>query len=185
MSTVINNIRPHTKEEYDFAYSQDKEIMQNCGYIGHLRADFGSSGNEFHSTWWDGDSTKKTEVFKKEFDEVINSLRFDEQFGGLLASRGKMGGYCYKQPEAQIDDWCKSSIFRCDTENYSYMLRCNSVKGDYNLYCYCYEKDMLDKHIGKTKTATLSDLITEAEQKKADISNKEANKAVSDKSFQK
>ena len=41
--------------------------------------------------------------------------------------------------------------FRCDTEKYAYLLRCNPTKGDYNFYCYCYKKDFLDKHMKDAK----------------------------------
>ena len=36
---------------------------------------------------------------------------------------------------------------RVDTEKYAYLCRLNPNKGEYNLYCYCYIKDWLDKHI--------------------------------------
>ncbi len=36
---------------------------------------------------------------------------------------------------------------RVDTQKYAYLCRLNPNKGEYNLYCYCYIKDWLDKHI--------------------------------------
>ena len=44
-------IRPLTPTERDFTYSQQQEIMEQAGCIGYLRADMGSSGKGFFSTW--------------------------------------------------------------------------------------------------------------------------------------
>lgn len=37
--------------------------------------------------------------------------------------------------------------FRADTDHYSYLLRLNPDKGDYNFYCYCYVRQWLDRHV--------------------------------------
>ena len=36
---------------------------------------------------------------------------------------------------------------RADTQKHAYILRLNPQEGDYNLYCYCYRKDWLDRHL--------------------------------------
>lgn len=36
---------------------------------------------------------------------------------------------------------------RLDSEKYSYLMRLNPHKGEYNLYCYCYIKEWLDKRL--------------------------------------
>ena len=41
--------------------------------------------------------------------------------------------------------------FRVDTEKYSYLLRCNPTQGDYNFYCFCYQREWLDKHIDRAR----------------------------------
>ena len=37
--------------------------------------------------------------------------------------------------------------FRVDTDSYTYMMRLNPNKGEYNMYCYCYRRDWLDQHL--------------------------------------
>jgi hypothetical protein len=38
-----------------------------------------------------------------------------------------------------------------DTENHSFLLRCNPQKGDYNFYCFCYQKEWLDCHMDRAR----------------------------------
>ena len=52
------------------------------GLIGYLRADFGSNGNEFWTTWNDFRKDLKTDEFKAEFDDVINGLRDGDVLSG-------------------------------------------------------------------------------------------------------
>lgn len=42
-------------------------------------------------------------------------------------------------------------IFRADAEGYSFLMRMNPNPGYYNLYCYCYGKEELDKSIEHDK----------------------------------
>ena len=71
----------------------DKHIIErsNTGLIGYLRADFGSTGNEFWTTWNDFRKDLKPDEFKAEFDDVINGLRD----GDVLSGRKAMSSYCY------------------------------------------------------------------------------------------
>ena len=46
-------LRPMTAAEQMYSYSQSQQLMSQTGCIGHLRADFGSSGNQFFSSWDD------------------------------------------------------------------------------------------------------------------------------------
>ena len=44
--------------------------------------------------------------------------------------------------------WKDSQLtLRADTQKHAYILRLNPQEGDYNLYCYCYRKDWLDRHL--------------------------------------
>ena len=72
MDMSISIILP---EEQKYTYTQSWQIMSQTGCIGHLRADFGS-GKEFYSSWDDHSADLKTPEFKRELDEVINTLRF-------------------------------------------------------------------------------------------------------------
>jgi len=92
---VNMTIRPLTPTERDFTYSQQQEIMERAGCIGYLRADMGSSGKGFFSVWNDYRKDLKTQAFKDEFDSVINGLRFNAAYGGILKDRCALSRYCY------------------------------------------------------------------------------------------
>ncbi len=141
-------IRPMTTHQRLYAYAQSQQITMQTGAIGYLRGDFDSSGNEFHSTWFDEVESRKTDEFKAEFQEVIDTLRFDKQYGGLLASRSAMQKYGRNQPDSAFEgNYTTEYGFRIDTKQFAYLLRCIPVKGDYNFYCWCFEAKWLDRHI--------------------------------------
>lgn len=137
-----------TTQEQLYAYAQSQQITMQTGAIGYLRGDFDSSGNEFHSTWFDEVESRKTDEFKAEFQEVIDTLRFDKQYGGLLASRSAMQKYGRNQPDSAFEgNYTTEYGFRIDTKQFAYLLRCIPVKGDYNFYCWCFEAKWLDRHL--------------------------------------
>ncbi|MBQ7767803.1 MAG: hypothetical protein IJ403_02855, partial [Oscillospiraceae bacterium] len=68
-------IRPMTPQERNYSYSQSQQLTMQTGCIGHLRADFGSNGLGFFSSWDDHRADLKNDAFKAEFDDVINGLR--------------------------------------------------------------------------------------------------------------
>lgn len=86
----------------------------------------------------------KTDEFKAEFDDVINSLR---ENNGVLSGRGAMSKYCYDTPGSSFENDRNEYGVRVDTEKYTYLMRLNPNRGEYNLYCYCYEKKWLDRHM--------------------------------------
>lgn len=136
--------RPMTEVEDKYTFRQSSQLNGQTGLIGYLRADFGASGKDFYSSWEDWDKKLKTPDFKLEIDEVINSLR---EKCDILSSRAAMGKYCRKTPQSQMAIEPYFYGVRVDTEQYAYLLRLNPNKGDYNLYCYCYERKWLDRHI--------------------------------------
>ena len=103
-----------------------------------------SDGNGFFSSWEDYRKELKTDEFKDEFDKVINSLREE---GDILYNRKSLAKYCYSSPQAKMNNEQDYYGVRVDTQKYAYLCRLNPNKGEYNLYCYCYIKDWLDKHI--------------------------------------
>ena len=144
--------RPMIPAERNYSYTQSQQLIMQTGCVGHLRGDMDTDGNGFFTSWDDHRSDLKTDEFKQEFDAVINMLRFDERFGGVLKSRSSLAGYCYGHPESGFDgNYSKEFGFRADTDQYSYMLRLNPNRGEYNLYCYCYKRDWLDKHINNAE----------------------------------
>ena len=40
-----------TEAERKYTFSQSQQLSMQTGLIGYLRADFGSNGNEFWTTW--------------------------------------------------------------------------------------------------------------------------------------
>ena len=139
----LSAIRPF---EQKYTYRQSQQISMQTGLIGYLRADMGASGKEFFSTWNDFRESLKTDEFKTEFDNVINDLRSE---GGLLASLHALENYCIVHPEAHFDEYSREYGVRVDTERYSYLMRLNPNEGEYNLYCYCYEKEWLNRHMSQ------------------------------------
>lgn len=94
------SIRPIKPEEIQFSYIQSQNDNIESGCIGFLRGDFDTNGKGFYSTWEDKVSQLKTESFKREFDTVINSLRFG--YGELLKDRVSLSSYCHKHPEGLL-----------------------------------------------------------------------------------
>ena len=149
-------IRPTTEMENLYTYTQSTQIQGQTGCIGHLRADMDNNGEGFFSTWDDHRGYLKTDIFKAEFDEVINTLRFGsgdengirkENEDCFLANRTALASFCYAHPSARMREGEEDYGFRVDTDAHAYMMRLNPNKGMYNLYCYCYRKDWLNQHL--------------------------------------
>lgn len=138
------DMRALTEKEDKYTFLNSMQISMQCGLIGHLRADMDSDGNGFFSSWEDYRKELKTDEFKDEFDKVINSLREE---GDILYNRKSLAKYCYSSPQAKMNNEQDYYGVRVDTQKYAYLCRLNPNKGEYNLYCYCYIKDWLDKHI--------------------------------------
>ena len=138
------DMRALTEKEDKYTFSNSMQISMQCGLIGHLRADMDSDGNGFFSSWEDYRKELKTDEFKDEFDKVINSLREE---GDILYNRKSLAKYCYSSPQAKMNNEQDYYGVRVDTQKYAYLCRLNPNKGEYNLYCYCYIKNWLDKHI--------------------------------------
>ena len=141
-------LRPMLPAERNYSYTQHQQLLMQTGCIGHLRADMDTDGTGFFSSWDDHYSTLKTDAFKKEFDEVIHTLRFDERYGGVLKNRHDLATYCNAHPTSRFDGTTNREYgFRADTGQYSYLFRLNPEKGEYNVYCYCYKREWLEQHI--------------------------------------
>lgn len=126
-------IRPLHTDEQKYTYRQSTQIEGQTGSIGYLRGDFGAVGKEFFSSWFDHRRDLKTDEFKSALDEVINALRSEEY--GLLKSRTAMAQYAAKYPVSAFQgNYTTEYGFRADTEKYSFLIRCNPARGDYNFY---------------------------------------------------
>ena len=140
--------RAMTEEEDKYTFRQSSQISGQCGLIGRLRADMGTDGVGFFSSWTDYRADLKTDEFKAELDEVINSLREE---GDFLHSRADLARYCSSSPQSKMTTDREYYGVRVDTEKYAYLLRLNPNKGDNNLYCYCYRRDWLDSHLRQAR----------------------------------
>ena len=51
-------LRPLTVPERKYTYAQSSQLQGQTGNIGYLRGDFGSSGDQFYTTWFDMDTIR-------------------------------------------------------------------------------------------------------------------------------
>ena len=143
-------IKIMTPAERSYCYTGSQQLDKQAGCIGHLRGDMDRSGNGFFTSWEDHCGELKTQAFKDEFDDFINALRFDERYDGIFKNRSSLSRYCYEHKESVFaEDFIPQYGFRVDTPEYAYLLRLNPMQGDYNLYIYCYRREMLEQHMEK------------------------------------
>ena len=70
------HIRPARPDEAGLFYTPHPEEDKRLGTVGHVRMDFGRSGNEFWHTWWPrGPEELNSPAFKAELQEVVDRLR--------------------------------------------------------------------------------------------------------------
>ena len=123
------------------------ELLQNTphpeedkrlGTVGHVRMDFGRSGNEFWHTWWPrGPEELNSPAFKLELQEVVDTLR-----ESVLKNRFAMERFCYEHGGKISGGWTQNYGYIVETEHYRYCLRCNPSPGDYNAYLICFDLDV-------------------------------------------
>ena len=143
-------IRDMTPQERLYTYAQSQQIRAQTGSIGHLRGYFDKSG-DFRHTWDTHRSDLITNDFRTEFDQVVSALRFDEKYGSLLKSPGRLTRYSFAHPDSRFDKKSNTFGVRADTKNYTYLLRLTPDRGEYNVYCYCYRADWLAQHMAKAQ----------------------------------
>ena len=130
--------KPIETDKADWLYSGDSEQDLERGCVGHLRGDFGNSGAEFWTSWFDHRPDLKSTVFHDELQNVVNGLRKE---GGLLRNFAAMSRGC--REGLPCDD---SFGFKAESPHYTYCLRCIPRRGDYNFYLYAYDKDFQREH---------------------------------------
>lgn len=148
MDNAVSTKRAMIPEEHKYAYYQSPQISMQTGFIGYLRADLGSTGKEFYSSWNDFCEELKTDEFKAEFNTIINNER---KQNCPLHDIETLYKFCFADEQAAMDSDKRSFGYRIDTPKYTYLMRYNPHKGEYNLYCHCYKRDLLDKHIHEAR----------------------------------
>lgn len=74
-------IRPMTRTEDMYAYTQSSQIMDRPVASAISVRIWTAAEPGFFSSWEDHRRDLKTDLFKAEFDSVINALRFDSRYG--------------------------------------------------------------------------------------------------------
>jgi hypothetical protein len=132
---------PAGEAEKPLFFRLDGEAAERHGAIGYLRCDFGKTGKEFWSTWFDCQKHLKTYNFRNEFDEVIDSLRDDGE-KPPFSSRYAPAAYCAETPGAELPAG-RGKGFMMRTLDYSYYARCNPRYGDYDIGLYAFDNRWL------------------------------------------
>ena len=137
------HIRPARLDETGIFYGQLPAEDERLGAIGHVRMDFGRSGNEFWHTWWPrGPEELNSPAFKEELQQVVDKLRED-----VLKNRFAMERFCYEHGGKINGGWTQNYGYIVETEHYRYCLRCNPSPGDYNAYLTCFDLDVLRQNM--------------------------------------
>ncbi len=146
-------VEPVPTEQRDWLYSDSaKDAERGC--IGHLRFDTGSSGKEFWTSWWPHNEALNRQPFKKELDQVVNTLR---KKGNPLSDLYSMIHFCGEHGnEAALSEDFRSFGFKIETQSHEYLLRLTPFRGDYS-YIYCYDKEAQRTH-AKDHTSVLKKL---------------------------
>jgi len=125
-----------TENERGRFYASEAGERSN-GLIGYLRGDFGSGGDDFYTNWFDCDLRLKRPPFKKEFDMLVNYLRWL----GLLGSLKEMETYCNTHKHTSLTDWLSPAFgFKVSGRENDYFIRATPRHRDYNFYIMCYQR---------------------------------------------
>ena len=139
------HIRPARPEEAGLFYTPHPEEDKRLGTVGHVRMDFGRSGNEFWHTWWPrGPEELNSPAFKEELQQVVDTLREN-----VLKNRFAMERFCYEHGGKIDGGWVQNYGYVVETEHYRYCLRCNPSPGDYNAYLTCFDLDVQRQNMAR------------------------------------
>ena len=108
------------KSEEKLFYACDEEEIK-ASKIGHMRFDFGT-GRQFYGSWFG----------------TTSELNDD-----LLKDRSAMGKFVREHPS--LDLGSRGNGYKVQTDEHTYYLRCNPQAGDYDCYCFCYERELLEQ----------------------------------------
>lgn len=138
--TGLFNLIPVGPDEKGMFYTdEEKSSEQAC--IGHFRGYYRDGGKRMYSNWFDHQGELNIPEFRHEFNQFINDLLKR----GILDTRQHLERFCLRHPEAQIacTSFKDTYGFRAETAKYSFYLRLSLMPGDYAIYCYAYNRDLL------------------------------------------
>lgn len=124
------------KNEEKLFYACDEENIL-AAKIGHMRFDFGN-GRAFYGSWFGGNVALNDDEFRAEFNEITKELR-----QGLLKDRTAMAKYISENPSLNLGS--RGNGYKVQTDEHTYYLRCKPQPGDYDCYCFCYEREPLEQ----------------------------------------
>ena len=124
------------KSEEKLFYACDEENIL-AAKIGHMRFDFGN-GRAFYGSWFGGNVALNDDEFRTEFNELTKELR-----QGLLKDRTAMAIYISENPSLNLGS--RGNGYKVQTDEHTYYLRCKPQPGDYDCYCFCYERETLEQ----------------------------------------
>ena len=128
------------ENERELFFSSAKDEFKNA-CIGYVRIDFGN-GSEFWHKWFGSNEQLNTSQFKKDLELVIESLRED-----WLKDRSTMKQFAESIPLMDLGD--RGIGFKMQTDSHIFFLRCAPQAGDYDCYCYCYDRGLLEQAMGQ------------------------------------
>ena len=141
------HIRPARPEEAGLFYTPHPEEDKRLGTVGHVRMDFGRSGNEFWHTWWPrGPEELNSHAFKLELQEVVDTLR-----ESVLKNRFAMERFCYTRGGKISGGWTQNYGYIVETEHYRYCLRCCPSSGSSSADLICYALDVQRQNMAQEK----------------------------------
>lgn len=131
----VYQLMPGAEGSMDMYYS-DNEQDHRC--IGHIRGDFGKSGDEYWASFWEHEGINAAgEDCRDELTALVKALRKN-----LLKSRKEMRKYIQQHPPLILEAGAIMSYgYQVSTEKYDYYIRCSPYPGVYNFYIYIYIKE--------------------------------------------
>lgn len=112
-SKNIFNTRSANTDEHSLFFKSEN----NLACIGYIRADFSGDDGFWHN-WFDVNASLKTESFKQEFEELINTLHKD-----TLKDLNRLMSYCRNHSEQKINGGYTDMYgFIMESERYFYRL---------------------------------------------------------------
>ena len=128
----VYQLMPGTEGSMDMYYSGNEQ-EHRC--IGHIRGDFGKSGDEYWTTFWEHEGINAAgEGCKEELTALVNALHKN-----LLKSRKAMRKYIQRHPPLILEAGSIMSYgYQVTNDKYGYYIRCTPCPGVYDFYIYMY-----------------------------------------------
>lgn len=136
MKDKMFSVVPGSEGSKGYYYS-DSDREPCC--IGHIRGDFGKSGDEYWASFWEHEGINAAGGgCKAELTALVNALRKN-----LLKSRKYMKQYIRQFPPLLLESGeIMSYGYQVTTEKHDYYIRCTPYPGVYDFYIYMYIREV-------------------------------------------